>query len=87
MFFASAFQNVAFAAQLAVVQAFPLASHKGEAFFAGGGGDGRSGHRRGITMETTLHTKPKLKPEHRPSVALRQTRGPGGSRGRAGYLV
>ena len=74
-------------AQLAVVQAFPFASHKGEAFFAGGGGDGRGGHGRGITMETTLHTIPKLKPEHRPSVALRQTRGPGGSRARAGYRV
>ena len=75
------------AAQLAVVQALPLASHKGEAFFAGGGGDGRGGHGRGITMETTLHTKPKFKPERRPSVALRQTRGLGDSRGRAGYRV
>ena len=32
------------AAQLAIVHTLPLASHKGEAFFAGGGGDGRGGH-------------------------------------------
>ena len=58
--FAASPKHVTLAAQLAVVQAFPLASHKGEAFFAGGGGDGRSCHGRGgrlyksVSREITL---------------------------------
>ena len=38
------------AAQLAIVHTLPLVSDKGEAFFAGGGGDGRGGHGRNLGM-------------------------------------